>query len=259
MPVCTHTETIMDAYVKWMRQRNLPLFQAGGTWWKHYRRCPVPASPKPEPIELTEPQARSVLRKSGAFFLRYFSRTVEEPTGFWYTACDRYDFDDLSHKTRNQIRRAYKGCVVRRTDQDWLATHGYDCYATAFARYRNARPDSRETFEKELLDSVGGPFDSWAVFVGSKLAGYSKCAFGEGYATIFVLKLHPDYLSFYPAYSLIDTILKTYVTDERKVVDNGFRSITHDTNTWIRREFRPFPTKVAENPAFVSKMFASVA
>src|SRR5712691_1651340 len=29
--------------------------------------------------------------------------------------------------------------------------------------------------------------------------------------------------------------------------------------TWIRREFCPFPTKVAENPAFVSKMFASVA
>jgi hypothetical protein len=30
-------------------------------------------------------------------------------------------------------------------------------------------------------------------------------------------------------------------------------------DTWIRREFRPFAPKVAENAAFVSKMFASVA
>jgi integrase len=29
--------------------------------------------------------------------------------------------------------------------------------------------------------------------------------------------------------------------------------------TWIRREFHFFPSKVAENLAFVSKMFASVA
>ena len=30
-------------------------------------------------------------------------------------------------------------------------------------------------------------------------------------------------------------------------------------STWIRREFHSFPSKVAENVAFVSKMFASVA
>jgi len=37
------------------------------------------------------------------------------------------------------------------------------------------------------------------------------------------------------------------------------RGLEQNPNTWIRREFHSFPSKVAENPAFVSRMFASVA
>ena len=80
------------------------------------------------------------------------------------------------------------------------------------------------------MDSVGGPFDFWAVFCEGKLATYSKCVVGDDYAAASVLKSHPSYLRLYPVYALMDTMLKTYVVDEHKRVTFGFRSIAHDTN-----------------------------
>jgi hypothetical protein len=59
---------------------------------------------EPGPIDLELPQAKELLKKSGTFFVRYFTWTFEEPTDFWYTACGSYEFVSLSQNTRNQIR-----------------------------------------------------------------------------------------------------------------------------------------------------------
>jgi hypothetical protein len=219
----------MDPYITWLQKRSA-LFEAGGAWWTPYHKALVPASAKPEPVDLELPQAKDLLRKSGTFFLRYFTRTFEEPTDFWYTACNSYEIANLSRHTRYEIRRAHKGCVVRLTDPVWLAANGYECYAAAFARYRNQRAESTKHFQENLLGDVGGPFEFWAVFIQEKLAGYAKCVVGNDYAVTVVCKLHPDYLSFYPAYALVDSMLRVYVTDGHKTVSNGFRSIAHDTN-----------------------------
>jgi hypothetical protein len=208
-----HSEAADDSYVRWLGRRNdSTVFWGGGTWWREYHRCLVPASLKPQPIELTKAEAAKLLKASGALLLRYFSKTFDQPTDFWYVACDRYDFEGVSSNTRSKIRRAYKNCVVERTEATWLADHGYECYSAAFSRYRDARAESKSVFQHELLDSVGGPFDFWAVF-----------------ATV-VVKLHPEYLPLYSAYGLWDTILKNYVTTEGKLVTNGFRAFVHDTN-----------------------------
>jgi len=221
----------MDSYIAWLKKENSPLFEAGGTWWRPYHMALVQASAKPEPVEIGAREAKEVLKRSGTLFLRHFTRTFKEPTDFWYVTCDEYEFDKLSKKTRSYIRRGYKSCIVQRVDPAWLAVNGYECYVAAFGRYRNAYPVSQGEFEKGvLMDSVGGPFDFWAVFCEGKLATYSKCVVGNDYAAVSVLKSHPGYLRFYPVYVLMDTMLKTYVVAEHKLVTNGFRSISHDTN-----------------------------
>src|SRR5205823_793384 len=188
------------------------------------------ASVKPEPVEIGARQAKEVLERSGTLFLRHFTRTFKEPTDFWYVVCDEYKFDKLSSKTRYHVRQGYKSCMVRRVDPAWLAVNGFECYVAALGRYKNAYPVSQKDFEKSLMDSLGGPFDFWAVFCKGKLATYSKCIVGNDYVASVVLKSHPDYLRFYPVYALMDTMLKTYVVDQHKPVTYGFRSILHDTN-----------------------------
>jgi hypothetical protein len=227
----TPVEAASDPYVRWLGHRNSStLFWGGGTWWRRYHGCLAPASLRPQPIELAELQAANLLEQSGALLLRYFSRIFTEPTGFWYVACERYDFSGLSANTRSKIRRAYKNCKVEKVEAAWLAQNGYECYSSAFARYRGARPESKAVFQHQIMDSVDGPFDFWAVFAGTELAGYTKCVIGDDYVATVVLKFHPDYLPRYSAYALWDAILRNYVVADGKLVTNGFRAFVHDTN-----------------------------
>ncbi len=224
-------ETAHDPYVRWLGlRRNSGLIWGGSTWWFPYHRCLVPASLNPQPIQLTESEAANLLEASGALMLRHFSTISNEPTGFWYLACDRYDFDGVSRNTRSKIRRAYKNCVVQKVDAAWLAEEGYPCYFAAYARYSSARPDRKEIFQRKLLDSVGGPFDFWGVFANTELVGFAKCVLGDNYVATVLVKFDPDYLPRYSAYDLWDTILKNYVLKEGKRVTNGFRAFVHDTN-----------------------------
>jgi hypothetical protein len=128
------------------------------------------------------------------------------------------------------VQRAYKACRVERIYPSWLSENGYSCYGAAFAKYRNARPDPRSKFEAECLGSVGGPFDFWGVFVGDQLAGYVKYFVGNDYVAGLEMKLDPQYLSLNSSSALQDTILTTYVANQRKTVYVGFRSLLHDTN-----------------------------
>jgi hypothetical protein len=221
-----------DEYTVWLSRQRVPLVTAGGTVWRRYFEYSalVQASAKPEPVELTHAQAMDLLRESGTHLLRYFSRTFEEPTQFWYVVCDRYDFEDLPTKLKTKIRRAYKDCVVRALDASWLAANGYECYTAAFSRYKNGVADSREMFEEKCLSCVDGPFRFWGVFVGNVLASYAKAIVGEDYVTLSVFKIHPGFPSSRPAYALMDAVLREYVIAAKKTVNNGFRSLNHDTN-----------------------------
>ena len=217
----------------WLRRHQVPLFQGGGTWWRHYfeyDKVLVPAAVKPEPVDLSPEEARELLRVSKTYFLRHFSRRFEGPTDFWYVACDSYELDQLPKKTRSTIRGAYRGCSVESLDPAWLAAHGYDCYRAAFARYKNSNAESRETFQEKCLNCLDGPFHFWGVFVGGALAAFAKCVLEGDSVTMSALKIDPLYLRARPAYAVMDTVLRAYVTNGQKQLNNGFRSLSHDTN-----------------------------
>ena len=221
----------MDSYVRWLKETNQPLFEMAGIHWKHYHKALVPASLKPAPVELNPQQCNELLHRSGALFLRYFTRTVDHPTSFWYTSCKQYSFANLPQKVRSHIRQGYRSCRVERVDPVWLADHGYDCYTAAFLRYRNARPESKDQFDEMCRGSLGGPFEFWGAFVDDQLAGFAKCAVADDYAACLVLKLDPDFIRMNISSALKDTILKSYVAEQGKTVYAGFRSVVHETNT----------------------------
>jgi len=221
----------MQDYVTWLKEKNTTLYEMDGTYWRLYQKALVPAAVKPGPIALSDVQAQDLLKRSGALLIRYFSKTVEYPTAFWYSSCSEYDMKNLSPKVRGRIRRGYKSCRVERADPDWIAENGYACYTSAFSRYRNAEPDSKEEFQSLCREAIGGPFEFWGVFVGDQLAGYEKFAVGPDYAASLVLKLDPKYLHESIGPAIKDTTLSTYVTDQGKTFHNGFRSVVHETNT----------------------------
>lgn len=219
-----------DLYISWLQEIRASLFPLGGMWWRPYHRALVPAALNPKPVHVSETEAQQTLRRSRCLFLRHFTRTFECPTEFWYVACREYDFDKLSANTRSKLRRGQKRCCVRRITGEWLAEHGYSCYAAAHTLYEHAPVLSPEAFEANETKCLGGPFECWGVFIEEKLGGYARCVVDADYAATLVLKFDPAYLKSYSAYALIDAILTDYVRDKHKLVTNGFRSLSHDTN-----------------------------
>lgn len=220
----------MDPYLRWLERNKVSLFHAGNSLWRTYQRAIVPACLKPIPVDLTMEQVQMLLHKSGALFARYFTRTFDTPTAFWYSSCREYSFDSLSRKVRAEIRKAHEMCAIKKVAPAWMAQNGYACYESAHARYSAARPDSRKLFEAKCLACIDGPFDFWGAFAGQRLIGFAKFVVGNDYAAGIVLKLDPHYLHFRPGYGLRDVILRAYACDQHKEVVDGFRSIAHDTN-----------------------------
>lgn len=221
----------MDRYVRWLQQHNFPVFEMGGTYWRQYQKALIPACLKPEPVQLSLQEARELLHRSKTLFLRYFTRTVSYPTAFWYTACPEYNFNNLAPKVRAHIRRAHKSCRVQRIDPAWLEANGYPCYVAAFSRYKNSEPESRAEFDAMCQSEPGAPFEFWGVFVEDRFAGFAKTAVGPDYAATLVVKLDPKFLHLSIGPALQDTLLNNYVSEQRKPVYAGFRSVVHDTQT----------------------------
>src|ERR1700722_13520024 len=131
----TKSGELVDAYLAWLRNSGEPVFEAGGAWWRRYQRALGPVGLNPKPIQLSESEARRVLKESGCMFVRYFTQRFDHPTEFWYVSCAEYDFDKLSANTRSKVRRGQKRCEIRRLSGEWLAEHGYSCFLAAHRRY----------------------------------------------------------------------------------------------------------------------------
>jgi hypothetical protein len=218
-------------YIEWLsRSRAQALYASKEEWWCLYQGALLPAAIMPHPSAITLEEAQRLLAESGAWFLRYFTRTFTEPTEFWWIACKEYDAVTVQSRARNYIRRAYKTCAVRRLNRGELEEQIYLCYRAAFSRYSYAKPASANTYLDEIKRQADGPFDRWGVFVGEHLAGFANCGVEDSAVGLLSLKLDPKYLNHYPAYALMDTILTRYVGERRLLMTNGFRAISHDTD-----------------------------
>jgi hypothetical protein len=220
-----------SAYVRWLRHQGVPLFEAGGTVWRTYhRRVLVPAPCVPIFVQLNANEAREILRRSGAFLLRYCSDPRQDPSNWWYIICDHYDIRDLTHKTRQKINRGRRDCQVRQVDAYWLMENGYECYQAAFQRYNQASPVSRSIWQAAIRATATGPFEHWVVFVGSEIAGFCEVVVESGYATTIAGKYDGRYFKHRPVDFLTHCLAQHYVVERGLILNNGMRSVLHDTN-----------------------------
>jgi len=137
----------------------------------------------------------------------------------------------LSHNARNQIKRGFKKCNVKKINTDWLSENGYECYSSAFKKYKNINPLNKKLFQEDIRNKGKySYFEFWGVFAKKKLAGYAECLVIDDIISTSVIKYNPDYLKYYPAYALTYAMLDYYLNQKKyDLVTNGTRSIAHDT------------------------------
>ncbi|MDA8085794.1 MAG: hypothetical protein M0Z75_03755 [Nitrospiraceae bacterium] len=224
-------EWLMESkYMSWLEKSGAPLLRGAGTLWTLYHGALVPASPFPEYPEVDSGQADSLLKASGAWLIRYSTAPCDYETSWWYVVCSNHDPTDIRAKTRSEIKRGRRECIVHEVDPGWLADNGYPCYCAAVARYRDLKPVAEGVFKKIILNTRDGPFCYWTVFHEGHLAGYCQCIIEGMHVSTNVAKYDPLYLRHRSAYALIDTLIQTYVVGKGMTLCNGNRSIAHNTN-----------------------------
>lgn len=205
-----------------------------GITWRDYYGALIPAVSPHTQIELTQEEQKELLRLSKAYFIRYitgFDRKKESP--FWYVIKDEEEnLKGYKSKARNQIRKGLKNCRVEKVDSDEVIKNGYSVYLAAFKAYKtDSAPKTKEAFVKDIFSSKTHEF--WAVYKKDedKLIAYSQNMIEDDSVNYATIKLHPDYLKYYPSYALIFT-MNTYYLNEKKFqyVNDGARSIAHMTN-----------------------------
>lgn len=147
-----------------------------------------------------------------------------------YTKVDEYN----NAKTRNQIRKGLKNCIVNKISAtNLLDNNGYKLYKNVISSY-NLQPMCETDFINFI--NAGNEYcnivDYWGVFIDNELIGYSIVyKYGNYEANISEVRLLPSKKQFYPSYALFHELNKYYLNHSGfKYLSDGYRSVMHKTN-----------------------------
>ena len=186
------------------------MFRHKNITWRIYHGALLPDVPPHQDIVLSETEADNLLRKSGAYFIRWTSRYDKEDESFWYIIKDSAEsLDGYKSKIRYQIKKGLKSYLVKKVSSKFLAENGYEVYKKAFEKYdTSVKPVSMEIFQnsfKEKTDAYGKKYEFWGVFHKNSggLVAFSENIIQDNMCHYSVIKSHPDHLREYAGYALI--------------------------------------------------------
>lgn len=83
--------------------------------WYKYHGALLPRVAPHQEIYLSKKEAKELLKKSGAYFLRYTNEWDREGGEFWYVIKDTQEgLVQYKSRIRNQIKRGLKNCIVKK-------------------------------------------------------------------------------------------------------------------------------------------------
>lgn len=199
----------------------------------------VPFGPAAKPYSLSPAQRKMLLLKLGGLWVQWtdgFGPHADNSE--WYAViCRCHTPINVieSGNTRSKLRRGLKNCEVRKVDAEEIATQGYETYCAAINSYQgnDTQIPTEADFQRRVRSDA--PFadirHQWAVYHQDKLIAFAQNLIYDKIEVDYTLiKLHPDYLKFYPAYALIYKMNEYYLAEQGfQYVNDGFRSILHQT------------------------------
>lgn len=203
--------------------------------WKTYNKALLPNTAPHEVPNLEVLRNKEVLRNR--LFARYatdFDCGYE--TEWWYLIKDdRVDINKLKSNRRYKITKGLKNSYVKKISPKDYDEQIYEVYIDAFNNYKKAdKPQERDRFIKLCREHENdSSIEYYGVFekVTGELVGYSLNNIYDEYVNLTTLKFKPKYLSKNIAAALIHEMLIEYLhVREKRYVNDGERSIRHDTN-----------------------------
>jgi len=210
--------------------------------WKYYHGALIPDVAPHVKINLSRKDEKYLIKKSGAYFLRYISNwDADCNTDFWYVVKDKEEsIGQYNKKRRYEIKKGLKNCIVKKVNNIEIATNGFEVYKKALRSYGlESAAISKENFYKSTLKKVGCEY--FAVYErleseveneerGGMIA-YGQNKMEDGSVNYVTIKFHPEFMRLYSSYALLYTMNEYYLNEKKYLyINDGARSISHDTN-----------------------------
>ena len=205
--------------------------------WHMYHGALLPETPPHQNIILSKTEADDLLKKSGAYFLRWTNTYDQGSKQFWYIIKDTTErLEDYKSKVRYQIKKGLKSYSVKKVSSEFLVENGYGIYKKAFEKYETStKPVSLNIFQNSFKNKINThrkKYEFWGVFhkESGKFMAFSENIIQDNMCHYSVIKFHPDCLKDYAGYALIYIMNHYYLSEcNLDYVSDGARSISHKT------------------------------
>jgi hypothetical protein len=183
---------------------------------------------------LSKDASISLLHNGGLMVRNVYDFDSPQEKSFWFVIKDSFnDFEELSTKVRNQVRRSQKTFDIKMVKPEYLIQNGYETYRCAAEHYKvKMEAPSFESFKNRIL-SNDQSFDYWVcIDKGSEqIVAFSINRLFDDCCEYQTMKAHPNSLKNYPFYGLLFEMNKYYLTTKKmRYVNDGARSITNHSN-----------------------------
>jgi hypothetical protein len=226
-----------ERYLAYFARQGERVHVSNDAIYRVYSNMVVPFGPADVDYSLSPSAAAQALRELGGILVRTTRGFRPEDYGAeWYAVvCTEFTrvADIASPNIRSKLRRGLRNCEVRRLTAEELARRGYDVFMSAQRRYGGAPLLGPEAFRQRILCARG--FEDivhfWGVFCDGALAGYSTTyRFGTREVSYSTIRFDPSFFKRYVSYALFYRMNEHYLVEcGVSYVNNGFRSILHDT------------------------------
>lgn len=185
--------------------------------------------------KLSEEECKVLLKRGGFIVRNTYDFDLKGESTFWYVIKDSFGgMDELSSKTRNQIRRAFNTLEIKIINKDLMLKEGYKVYVSAFKKYSvKSQIMSQDNYQK-MINETPDNYDFWACIdkKDGHIIAYSMNEIKDNTCHYLSMKVIPEYLTgYYPFYGLLYAMNQYYLEEKKMLyVSDGARSITEHSN-----------------------------
>lgn len=182
---------------------------------------------------LSSNSIRTMLQKGGWMVRNTYDFDTQEPTDFWYVIKDQFGgMQELSTKTRNQVRRGLTNYTIRRISAEEMLQNGYPIQCAATESYKITTQVPSESEFLQRIEHADQSSEFWGAFnKEDQMVAFAINKINEDCCDYQTLKALPAAMKDYVYYALIYEMNRYYLQERKlKYVLDGARSITEHSN-----------------------------
>ena len=208
-----------EIFSEWLRRQGQKVARTASSYWHSEGFGVYQAFPYHHVITPSDEELSEMFSRHRAVALRYSMPSNSEkgcPSYAIRFDGENYDLEMLGHRTRKNVRRGLRECVIEPITFQTLVDEGWPLRLDALERQGRHLNITRETWAERYLKAADLPgFNVWGARVGGQFAGYVITFQMEDCLCVIDHQSHRQYLDLNVNNALTYTVSKDAISQAR--------------------------------------------